>query len=60
MPDGCEMAVLVFRDRYEKLLQRFPTLEQGILFRLLRKAHIVELIDDDKLTSIPVTLEDFF
>lgn len=59
MPDGCEMAVLLFRNRYGKLLQRFPTLGQNILFRLIRKSDIIDKIDADEMQSIPVTLSDF-
>ncbi len=60
MPDGCEMTIVTFQHRYSKLMERFPTLEPDILYRLLRKDHIVDLIDDDKLASVQVTMEDFF
>ncbi len=60
MPDGCEMAIILFQHRYWKLLERFPTLEPDILFRLLRKAHIVDLIDAGDMKSVPVTMEDYF
>ncbi len=60
MPDGCEMAVLLFQNRYGKLLQRFPTLGQNILFRLLRKSDIIDKIDADEMQFITVTFPDFF
>lgn len=60
MPDGCEMAIVLFQHRYWKLLERFPTLEPAILFRLLRKAHIIDLIDAGDMRSILVTMEDYF